>query len=92
VQSPNDVRKAVEDYLREHVWVESWERLKLDGVVYTTISKEENERLMAHFLLEEFEVVVKESDGNKSPRLNGFNFASLLDTIFDPKTTSVVIL
>ena len=82
----------VVEYLGEHVSVESWERLKLDGVVYTTISKEENERLIAHFLLEEFEVVVKESDGNKSLRLNDFNFDSLLDTIFDTNTTSVVIL
>lgn len=63
----------------------------LECVVYTTVSKEENERLIAHFLLEEFEVVVKESDGHKSLRPDGFNFDSLLDTIFDTNTTSVII-
>lgn len=47
----------------------------MDGVHFDMISEEENRSLIAPFSLREIEVVVKESDGNKSPGPDGFNFA-----------------
>lgn len=52
----------------------SWERPKLDGVIFERISEEERASLVAPFSLEEIEVVVRDSDGTKSPGPDGFNF------------------
>jgi len=74
VTSPREVRKAVVDYFTNHVQANDWERPRLDGVPFATLSNEENEVLIAPFSLVEIEAVVKESDGNKSPGPDGFNF------------------
>jgi hypothetical protein len=50
-------------------------RPKLVGVVFPMLSEKENEGLVAPFSLEEIERVVKQSDGNKSPGPDSFNFA-----------------
>ncbi|MCI25702.1 transposon TX1 putative protein, partial [Trifolium medium] len=52
-------------------------RPNLDGVSFPSVSLEENLLLTAHFSLEEIHKVVRESDGNKSPGPDGFNFAFL---------------
>jgi hypothetical protein len=52
-------------------------RPKLDGVIFPTLSEEENLGLIANFTLEEIEDVVRSSDGNKSPGPDGFNFSFL---------------
>ena len=75
VETPNEVRRTMVAYFTNHVSSSSWERLKLDGVPFDTLSEGENSYLVAPFTLEEIERVVKESDGDKSPGPGGFNFA-----------------
>lgn len=75
VQSPSDIRRVVVDYFKNHVKMERWERPKLDGVLFAQVSMDENAKLILPFTGEEIEVVVKESDGNKSSGPDGFNFA-----------------
>lgn len=55
------------EYFSNHVSSERWERPKLDGVPFDIVSELENAGLIAPFLGEEIERVVKESDGTKSP-------------------------
>lgn len=71
----NDIRRVVVDYFKAHVASDEWERPKLDGVDFASISDADNFSLVEPFSLEEIELVVKESDGNKSPGPDGFNFA-----------------
>jgi hypothetical protein len=49
----------------------------LDGVPFPELILEDNISLTAPFSLEEIHNVVKESDGNKSPGPDGFNFSVL---------------
>jgi hypothetical protein len=77
VQSPSDIRRGVMNYFSNHVASERWEHLKLDGVPFDCVSNVENEGLIAPFLGEEIERVVRESDGNKSPGPDCFNFSFL---------------
>jgi len=72
VESPYEVRKAVVDHFTYHVSSTSWDRPKLDGVAFDTLSKEENGCLVAPFTMLEIETVVRESDGNKSPGPDDF--------------------
>jgi len=75
VVSPSDVRRKVVGYFTEHVEASTWERPKLDGVNFSKLSEAENVFLVAPFSLEEMEAVVRDSDGNKSPGPDGYNFA-----------------
>jgi len=75
VQNPREVKEVVVNHFRRHVAANLWDRPKLDGVEFLTISEEENAGLIAPFSLEEIERVVKESDGNKSPGPDSFKFA-----------------
>ncbi|KAK2409184.1 hypothetical protein QL285_044632 [Trifolium repens] len=52
-------------------------RPKIDGVVFPSLSEEENEALISTFTLEEIEEVVRYIDGNKSLGPDDFNFAFL---------------
>ena len=74
VESPYEVRKAVVNHFTNHVSSTSWDRPKLDGVAFDTLSKEENGCLVAPFTMLEIETVVRESDGNKRPGPDDFNF------------------
>jgi len=71
----NEIRSEVVDYFKRQVASSVWERPRLDGVNFASISEEGNAFLVAPFSLEEIECAVKESDGNKSPGADGFNFA-----------------
>jgi hypothetical protein len=51
-----------------------WQRPNLDGVGFPVLRGEDNVKLTRTFALEEIEEVVMESDGNKSPGPDGFNF------------------
>lgn len=75
VVSPVDVRRKVVSYFTEHVAASSWERPNLDGVNFANLSEPENDFLVAPFSMEEIEVIFCESDGNKSPGPDGYNFA-----------------
>lgn len=75
VQNPVDVRRAVVDYFRNQVSEEGRDRPTLDGVPFERISADQSALLVVPFTGEELEYVVKESDGNKSPGPDGFNFA-----------------
>ena len=75
VVSPFDVRRKVVDYFKNIVANDRWERSKLDGVNFERLSEEENMSLIAPFSSLEIEAVVRDSDGGKSPGLDGFNFA-----------------
>jgi hypothetical protein len=71
----NEIRRVVVDYFKRHMASSDWERPKLDGVSFASISKADNASLVSPFSMEEIELVVKESDGNKCPGPDGFNFA-----------------
>lgn len=75
VQTPEEIRGAVVEYFGRQVATTHWERPKLDGVAFDMLSEDDNRGLIAPFTLEEIEKVVKDSDGNKSPGPDGFNFA-----------------
>jgi len=74
MMSPSDVRRKVVEYLTNHVAANGWERPRMEGVRFDRLSVEENNCLVAPFSLLEIEAVVRESDGNKSPGPDGFNF------------------
>jgi hypothetical protein len=63
------------EYFTNQVEACRWERPGLEGVNFERLSNEENGFLVAPFSLEEIELVVRDSDGNKSPGPDGFNFA-----------------
>jgi len=75
VQSLLDVRRVVVEYFTNHVADHMWERPKLDGVPFERLREEDNLSLVAPFSMEEIEEVVKESEVDKSPGPDGFNFA-----------------
>jgi len=65
VMSPFHVRRKVVDYCTNHFADASWNRLKLDGVDFDSLTIEDNDFLVAPFSIMEIEAVVKESDGEK---------------------------
>jgi hypothetical protein len=75
LETPSLIRRATVDYFANHFSAESWNRPKLDGIVFPILSDDENMRLVSPFSLEEIEKVVMECDGNKSPGPYRFNFA-----------------
>ncbi|MCH88314.1 transposon TX1 putative protein, partial [Trifolium medium] len=75
IESPIDIRRAVVSFFRNHFSSVEWQRPNLDGISFSTLSLEENQMLTSPFQLEEIENVIVESDGNKSPGPDGFNFA-----------------
>ncbi|MCI23303.1 transposon TX1 putative protein, partial [Trifolium medium] len=54
-----------------------WERPRLDGIEFPTLSCNQIDSLVKRFSEEEVRGVVEEADGNKSPGPDGFNFAFL---------------
>ncbi|GAU30728.1 hypothetical protein TSUD_145250 [Trifolium subterraneum] len=77
LESPSLIKAAVSLYFRNHVSSTPKVRPKLDGVLFSTLSEEENRGLISPFLLEEIQEVVCTSDGNKSSGPDGFNYAFL---------------
>jgi hypothetical protein len=68
---------VVVDFFKNHFVEVSWERPQLDGVGFPTISPLQVAGLVKPFTVEEVRGVVEDSDGNKSPGPDGFNFAFL---------------
>ncbi|MCH83902.1 cysteine-rich receptor-like protein kinase, partial [Trifolium medium] len=77
IESPLLIREAVVNYFKNHFEASATIRPKLDEVPFSLLSEEENCALTATFSLEEIQKVVMESDGNKSPGPDGFNFTFL---------------
>ncbi|WJX12703.1 hypothetical protein P8452_03171 [Trifolium repens] len=77
LENSNHIKEAVVHYFEEHFSSVSTCRPTLDGVMFPTLTLEDNNVLTAPFSLEEIYVAVKDSDGNKSPSPDGFNFAFL---------------
>jgi exonuclease III len=77
LEKPNLVREAVVGFFESHFAAPMVNRPTLDGVNFPGLSREENVMLTAPFSLDEIYVAVKESDGNKSPGPDGFNYAFL---------------
>ncbi|MCI27569.1 transposon TX1 putative protein, partial [Trifolium medium] len=55
IESPVDVRRAVVSFFRNHFSSVEWQRPKLDGIPFPTLSLEENQLLTCPFQLEEIE-------------------------------------
>lgn len=70
-----EVRRVVMEYFTNHVAASGWERPTLDGVPFAMLNEEDNLGLVAPFSSKEIEEIVKDSDGDKSPGPDGFNFA-----------------
>jgi hypothetical protein len=76
-EKPSQIREAVENFFVNHFSASNSIRPNLDGVPFPELILEDNISLTAPFSLEEIHNVVKESDGNKSPGPDGFNFSFL---------------
>ncbi|MCH86627.1 LINE-1 reverse transcriptase like, partial [Trifolium medium] len=74
LDSPTLIKAAVSSYFVNHVSSTPRVRPKLDGVVFPSLSEEEKVGLISPFSMEEIEDVVKNCDGNKCPRPDGFNY------------------
>ncbi|MCH98078.1 transposon TX1 putative protein [Trifolium medium] len=77
LESPSQIREEVVSYFSRHFSASHRTRPNLDGIPFPRLSLEDQASLTVPFSLEEIEHVVKESDGNKSPGPDGFNFAFL---------------
>jgi hypothetical protein len=77
VDTTSEIFEEVTNFFKSHFSAIPVSRPKLDGVVFPVISEGENVMLTAPFCWEEIEGVVMNSDGNKSPGPDGFNFAFL---------------
>jgi hypothetical protein len=74
IETPSLIRKATVDYFAHHFTSDKWNRPTLDGLLFPTLSAEDNSNLTRPFQMEEIDKVVLESEGNKSPGPDGFNF------------------
>ncbi|MCI19303.1 RNA-directed DNA polymerase (Reverse transcriptase), partial [Trifolium medium] len=67
VESPEAVRNHTVEFFRNHFKSVVWPRPHLDGIAFPTLSEEQNLGLSRPFALEEINMTISESDGNKSP-------------------------
>ncbi|MCH83420.1 LINE-1 reverse transcriptase like, partial [Trifolium medium] len=74
IEFPFLIREAVVNFFQNHFEAPTTIRPNLDGVSFPLLSEEKNCALTATFSLEEIQKVVMESDRNKSPGPDGFNF------------------
>ncbi|GAU36760.1 hypothetical protein TSUD_213250 [Trifolium subterraneum] len=77
LDSPNLIKEAVHSFFENHVSSTPRVRPTLEGVEFNSLSEEDNRGLTSPFTLEEIEEAVRDSDGNKSPGSDGFNYAFL---------------
>ncbi|MCH79823.1 LINE-1 reverse transcriptase like [Trifolium medium] len=75
VETPTQIRREVENFFSNHFMSMDSIRPNLDGIPFPSLSVDENRSLTVPFSMDEIHLVVKESDGNKSPGPDGFNFA-----------------
>jgi hypothetical protein len=77
IDKPLQIREAVVNYFGNHFSAPNSIRPNLNGVPFPELSFDENLMLTAPFSMEEIHLVVRESDGNKSPDPDEFNFSFL---------------
>jgi hypothetical protein len=77
LESPAQIREAVTNFFANHFKSRCSIRPNLDGVVFPSLSPDDNRVLTATFSLDKIHAVIRESDGNKCPGPDGFNFAFL---------------
>jgi hypothetical protein len=77
IETPLEIRQATVEYFKLKFSTEMWDRPKLEGIVFPSLVEVDNQWLSRPFELSEIEKVVKDSDGNKSPGPDGFNFVFL---------------
>ncbi|MCH80144.1 LINE-1 reverse transcriptase like [Trifolium medium] len=77
VDKPVEVRGVVVEFFKKHFVDVNWRRPQLDGVEFPSLSPQQIEILVKPFSVDEVKCVVDDSDGNKSPGPDGFNFAFL---------------
>lgn len=75
VQDAVGVKNAMVNYYTTHFSESIWERSRLDGIMFKTISGQQNNYLVSNFEAGEIEDIISQCDGNKSPRPDGFNFS-----------------
>jgi hypothetical protein len=75
LETPQLIRNATVEYFTHHFTSDHWNRPNLDGIYFPMLTEVENADLIRPFQMDEIEKVVFESDGNKSPGPDGFNFA-----------------
>jgi hypothetical protein len=67
------IKTEVKDHYSKH-FTEDWKnRPFLQGIDFNSLSLEDNELLLAPFVEEDVKDTIWSCDGNKSPRLDGFN-------------------
>ncbi|WJX66218.1 hypothetical protein P8452_50797 [Trifolium repens] len=74
LSNPEEVKAEVIDYFQNHFQEVSWSRPRLDGIDFSCLNDGQRVGLEGSFLEEEVLAVVVDSDGNKSPGPDGFNF------------------
>ncbi|MCI07890.1 LINE-1 reverse transcriptase like, partial [Trifolium medium] len=74
IEEPSKIREEIVSYFTEHFSEEDWDRPTLDGLMLPTISEGEVELLCRPFEESEIKDCIVNSDGNKSPGPDGFNF------------------
>ncbi|MCH93657.1 LINE-1 reverse transcriptase like, partial [Trifolium medium] len=75
LSKPFEVRKEVVSYFKNHFEEVTWERPRLDGIEFKLLSEGEFKGLEVVFEEREVGEVIAQSDGNKSPGPDGFNFS-----------------
>ncbi|GAU32090.1 hypothetical protein TSUD_152950 [Trifolium subterraneum] len=75
LSKPDEIRKEVVSYFKQHFEEVPWERPRLDGIKFKQLRESEAFGLEEIFREAEVVEVIDLSDGNKSPGPDGFNFA-----------------
>ncbi|WJX38360.1 hypothetical protein P8452_26031 [Trifolium repens] len=74
LEEPSRIREEIVSHFTKHFSEEVWDRPTLDGLTFPTISEDEVELLCRPFEEVEIKDCIVNSDGNKSPGPDGFNF------------------
>ncbi|GAU27881.1 hypothetical protein TSUD_159750 [Trifolium subterraneum] len=77
VDKPMEVRREIVGYFKRHFSEVRWRRPTLEGLEFPSITSQQRQSLVNPFSVEEVRSVIEESDGNKCPGPDGFNFAFL---------------
>jgi hypothetical protein len=75
ISKPDEIRREVVSYFKQHFEEVTWERPRLDGIEINQLREGEASALEGTFMVAEVFEVIELSDGNKSPGPDGFNFA-----------------